>query len=1195
MIIKKLSVSLIVLALVSVSFGMLASDSAQAAFIQPLNSIGLPSSFTPRDTAWNEAGTMAVVAGSDSSNGPSVYFYWLSNNTYVPAPNCVPGQSMYGVDFYAEMASTGGNTSEPSVPPSVLLVDADAYDVIWPFYWNALMPTGANVYRWDVYDASGYFAQGKPNATYMNTYDVVIWICSYNMWSQYGAGDPFDMMDEWEVEAYLSGGGTFMMSNIHVSEYLEWNGGSQGYYAPGVFAYDCLGIDSVYNTWLGYEDWVEAIGSDPIYGGMGNSTLYWDQGNWGGIQPSSCDAVVNTATSHHCFRNWDNTYMFEYSALRNEVANFKTLFLGFPFEVLDSMYAQELMARTIDWFSPATESETPSSLSLNPGKDNTIYEDYPYNSNGAGEYIMAGMTNSRRRALMEFDIAGMIPSQSTITSVGLSLFCGASFDNNPRNIYLHPITQEWGEAGSDAPYPESNGTAAFIGDATWYYASYDNITFSMTGGNYSGWSANTEVSWANMWYTWGSSQMVNDVQNWLDNPSQNHGWILLGDETMGNTMKWFRSRNNVNSTTWPRLTVGYATSGGGGGGSGGSNYTETFWVCGDNAGAGMPCVYKIEPKTSLSLQNMGLTLAHPLQSISCDDSGNPMAVGESLSAQYYYDREAENWLTVGGVNLNYCYFSGVDFNPNDGRFYIAGYDGNLARPVVYYTDPVPLTLNSSCHHYQSPDLTSDCSLRAIAWNPYYNYGLAVGDEGLFLKIWSYNYSINGTMRYKKVDSSPMNNFWDISWDTDGWNEAAIVGTYSTSKMYWRYFNSNPQIIEGYNGMAGFYYTCAFKPPSSPKWLLIPYGGSGGIRVNTEEKDESHTITVTTEFPHIFNMDMWKQSDAAMVSTFNTQVPADSTYTFFIEGNYTREGSDYWDVSMNIYLQLWYDAGFIGFNSDPADMTWWSKTLRTRQVNISYTPSLGITLLNYPDPGLGVHEFEIHSLWEDPNTYGPDSSHHRLYINVTFGEQTYMAPGDGAWNSGNIWDRNTLNDPWTWDCKALLYDTVIPAAYNATYNEFGVERFGALSVSGNPAGSIPPGAQAELTTPSSITYSANSIYKLNVSIPNLLKIGNPALNIPATYVDVRNIHSTVDFTYSDIWDWTAFLGSGDQLCIWGQEFGTSVAPAGNGTVSAGPWYTNYTAADLGQAFEVTQVSWRVEVPPGTEEGVYRATITITLWS
>ena len=447
-----------------------------------------------------------------------------------------------------------------------------------------------------------------------------------------------------------------------------------------------------------------------------------------------------------------------------------------------------------------------------------------------------------------------------------------------------------------------------------------------------------------------------------------------------------------------------------------------------------------------------------------------------------------------------------------------------------------------------------------------------------------------------MESNFGNYYRDVSWDTDEWNEAGIVGTYSTSKMYWRYYNSNPQILEGFNGLAGMYYTCAFKPPASPKWLLIP-SGAGSIRVNTEEKDQSGELVVSSEFPHIFTMGMWKQSDASHLSTMNTQVGPDSTYTFAFEGNYTRGGIDYWG-DLDIYLTGWFDYGLQGVNSQPGDPTWLLADYRNSEFNISVDPFTNTSSMLYPTPMPPAGpEFSIFSIWHDPAGYGLDGSHHRMFINVTFGEQVIMANGPATLPlNSNIWDRiSAFNDPGTWDLRVMAYDPASLSARNATYGEFGTQRYVSLSVSGNPSGSIPPGGIGPLSEPTMVAYSTNVQYKLNVSIPHLYKDGivGPTY-IAAGYVQVWNPHSNADFTNSNISSWTQFNGPNLNQIVWGTG-STWIAPVGSGIVTSGPMYSDYTAAMVPEPFEVTEIRWVVEVPVGTQEGVYRGTITITLWS
>src|SRR5262249_11447282 len=68
-------------------------------------------------------------------------------------------------------------------------------------------------------------------------------------------------------------------------------------------------------------------------------------------------------------------------------------------------------------------------------------------------------------------------------------------------------------------------------------------------------SASTIVS-AIGTYTWGSSsQMVADVQDWLDAPSANFGWIVIGEESTPTTAKRFDSRENPTPANRPKLTI----------------------------------------------------------------------------------------------------------------------------------------------------------------------------------------------------------------------------------------------------------------------------------------------------------------------------------------------------------------------------------------------------------------------------------------------------------------------------------------------------------------------------------------------------------------------------------------------------------------------------------------------------------------
>jgi uncharacterized repeat protein (TIGR01451 family) len=196
-------------------------------------------------------------------------------------------------------------------------------------------------------------------------------------------------------------------------------------------------------------------------------------------------------------------------------------------------------------------------------------------------------------------------------------------------------------------------------------------------------------------------------------------------------------------------------------------------------------------------------------------------------------------------------------------------------------------------------------------------------------------------------------------------------------------------------------------------------------------------------PHIFDIDMWDMNNPAPPlgpgpSVLNTVVGVGSTYTFFVEANYTIGGVDLWaSAPVNLELAAWFDGGIVGSASTPPDPSWSSGTTRDQQFWLTYYGGIEIAMMNYP---IGPpNEFSLHSWWEDPNVYA--GSAHRVFINVTFSDAV-EADGNGFVNGGatlgQIWDKNSaLNDPNSWDFTLEAYDSVQPTAKNYSYEEFGV--------------------------------------------------------------------------------------------------------------------------------------------------------------
>ena len=208
----------------------------------------------------------------------------------------------------------------------------------------------------------------------------------------------------------------------------------------------------------------------------------------------------------------------------------------------------------------STQPVQANQVTIGALKDNTLYND-PNGalSNGAGQYIFAGRDNAGNpdRAVIAFDIAGNIPSGSTITSAVLTLHMSRTISGS-ETVTLHKLLASWGEGTSAASGQEGAGAAATTNDATWTYRFYNTVSWTNAGGDFSGTvSASTAVDAIGS-YAWGStSQMVTDVQGWLNSPSSNSGWIVMSDESTFPTTKRFDSKDNSSASVRPSLTVNF--------------------------------------------------------------------------------------------------------------------------------------------------------------------------------------------------------------------------------------------------------------------------------------------------------------------------------------------------------------------------------------------------------------------------------------------------------------------------------------------------------------------------------------------------------------------------------------------------------------------------------------------------------------
>ncbi len=213
---------------------------------------------------------------------------------------------------------------------------------------------------------------------------------------------------------------------------------------------------------------------------------------------------------------------------------------------------------------------------LQPSKDNTLIQQADpslQRSNGLGD-MTVGRTNqdgsgpttiSIRRGLLAFDIASQIPAGSIITNVVLTMRDVQGLNGDP-TVELHRLLTNWGEGTSFQN--GGQGALATNGDATWLYTSFNALSpntspaWTSPGGDFTSLSSGSAVIFDDLGggqlFSWSSSTnplMIDDVQFWLDNPASNFGWILIGDESRGQTAKRFTSRE---AAVPPVLQVTYS-------------------------------------------------------------------------------------------------------------------------------------------------------------------------------------------------------------------------------------------------------------------------------------------------------------------------------------------------------------------------------------------------------------------------------------------------------------------------------------------------------------------------------------------------------------------------------------------------------------------------------------------------------------
>lgn len=236
------------------------------------------------------------------------------------------------------------------------------------------------------------------------------------------------------------------------------------------------------------------------------------------------------------------------------------------------MRTASLLALVVTTLLARAAIAAPIFETFNPSQDNTVIQATDITkqlSNGQGD-IFVGRTNqdgqgpatiSIRRGLIQFDIASKIPAGAKITSVSLTMRDVMGLNGDPV-VELHSALNSWGEGSSFQN--GGMGAAATAGDATWLYRFFndDSKKWTNPGGDYSdtisGSAVVSDDLGGGQLFTWTGSQMIADVQAWLDSPLTNFGWFVLGDEARGQSAKRFNSgESTISPNLPPVLSVTY--------------------------------------------------------------------------------------------------------------------------------------------------------------------------------------------------------------------------------------------------------------------------------------------------------------------------------------------------------------------------------------------------------------------------------------------------------------------------------------------------------------------------------------------------------------------------------------------------------------------------------------------------------------
>lgn len=202
----------------------------------------------------------------------------------------------------------------------------------------------------------------------------------------------------------------------------------------------------------------------------------------------------------------------------------------------------------------APESGFADTATLVPAADTVLWEFDSGSNFGANTDLPAGTIGplagtKRSRGLLRFDVAGVLPAGAQIQFAVLSLQVTRVPDGFVDTQFrLHRMLKPWTEGVQRGGRP--GGAPAAPGECTWDHRVHPDIPWSTPGGgvdiDYSAVPATSEtVRGLGLYEFELGSRGVSELQDWLDRPETNFGWMLrVQDESLSKTARRFAARED---------------------------------------------------------------------------------------------------------------------------------------------------------------------------------------------------------------------------------------------------------------------------------------------------------------------------------------------------------------------------------------------------------------------------------------------------------------------------------------------------------------------------------------------------------------------------------------------------------------------------------------------------------------------------